>query len=72
MSPHLHTVTPEPADSRKKKRSYSIDRRLCQDLEVLAWYQGSNSSAVVEKLIEEHLAHHAEVLRKAQAVQATR
>jgi hypothetical protein len=56
----------------KKKRSYSVDMKLCEDLEILAWYQGRSSSSVVEELIRKHLQHQRALLFKAREVRAAR
>ncbi len=52
----------------KKKRSYSVDMGVCDDLEVLAWYQGKSSSAVVEDLLRQYLGRNRQLLEKAIAV----
>lgn len=52
----------------KKKRSYSVDMGVCDDLEVLAWYQGKSSSSVVEALLRGYLARNRQLLEKAIAV----
>jgi hypothetical protein len=52
----------------KKKRSYSVDMGVCDDLEVLAWYQGKSSSAVVEDLLRQYLGRNRQFLEKAIAV----
>lgn len=52
----------------KKKRSYSVDMKLCEDLEILAWYQSRSSSSVVEELIRKHLQHQRSLLFKARDV----
>ena len=52
----------------KKKRSYSVDMKLCEDLEILAWYQSRSSSSVVEELIRKHLQHQRALLFKARDV----
>ncbi len=49
----------------KKKRSYSVDMGVCDDLEVLAWYQGKSSSAVVEELLRQYLGRNRQLLEKA-------
>ncbi len=52
----------------KKKRSYSVDMKLCEDLEILSWYQSRSSSSVVEELIRKHLQHQRSLLFKARDV----
>jgi len=52
----------------KKKRSYSVDMKLCEDLEILAWYQSRSSSSVVEELIRKHLQHQRSLVFKARDV----
>jgi hypothetical protein len=42
--------------------------KLCEDLEVLAWYQSRSSSSVVEELIRKHLQHQRALLFKAREV----
>jgi len=68
-------VPPRPAKAAeaeeshpKKKRSYSVDMKLCEDLEILAWYQSRSSSSVVEELIRKHLQHQRSLLFKARDV----
>ena len=56
----------------KKKRSYSVDMKLCEDLEILAWYMSRSSSSVVEELIRKHLQHNTSVLLKAREVRSSR
>ena len=56
----------------KKKRSYSVDMKLCEDLEILSWYLARSSSSVVEELIRKHLSHNKSVLQKAREVRAAR
>jgi hypothetical protein len=56
----------------KKKRSYSVDMGLCEDLELLAWYQDRSSSSVVEELIRKHLQHNRALLQKARDVHSAR
>ncbi len=56
----------------KKKRSYSVDMKLCEDLEILAWYQSRSSSSVVEELIRKHLQHNRALLFKARDVRNAR
>jgi hypothetical protein len=63
---------PEEPSHPKKKRSYSVDMKLCEDLEVLSWYMSRSSSSVVEELIRKHLAHNKSVLVKAREVRAAR
>ena len=78
--PALHAVppprTPRPAPDEpshpKKKRSYSVDMKLCEDLEILSWYMARSSSSVVEELIRKHLQHNKSVLQKAREVRAAR
>ena len=64
--------TPKAAEAEeshpKKKRSYSVDMKLCEDLEILAWYQSRSSSSVVEELIRKHLQHQRSLLFKARDV----
>jgi hypothetical protein len=66
---------PKAADEEshpKKKRSYSVDMKLCEDLEILAWYMSRSSSSVVEELIRKHLQHNKSVLLKAREVRSAR
>jgi len=56
----------------KKKRSYSVDMKLCEDLEILSWYLARSSSSVVEELIRKHLSHNKSVLQKAREVRDAR
>lgn len=56
----------------KKKRSYSVDMKLCEDLEILAWYQSRSSSSVVEELIRKHLQHNRALLFKAREIRSAR
>jgi len=56
----------------KKKRSYSVDMKLCEDLEILAWYQSRSSSSVVEELIRKHLQHNRSLLFRAREVRSAR
>jgi hypothetical protein len=56
----------------KKKRSYSVDMKICEDLEILAWYQSRSSSSVVEELIRKHLQHQKSLLLKAREVRSSR
>ena len=73
---HAPTRTPRTAPEEpshpKKKRSYSVDMKLCEDLEVLSWYMARSSSSVVEELIRKHLQHNKSVLQKAREVRAAR
>lgn len=65
---------PIPSDGRhpKKKRSYSVDMGVCEDLELLAWYQRKSSSSVVEELVRRYLSGHREEIEKARTVQVSR
>jgi hypothetical protein len=56
----------------KKKRSYSVDMKLCEDLELLAWYLGRSSSSVVEELMKKHLAQNRALVDKAREVRSAR
>lgn len=56
----------------KKKRSYSVDMKVCEELEVLAWYQGRSSSSVVEELIRKYLSQNRSLLIKAQDIRDAR
>ena len=56
----------------KKKRSYSVDMKLCEDLEILSWYLSRSSSSVVEELIRKHLQHNKSVLLKAREIRSAR
>ncbi|HVE38553.1 MAG TPA: hypothetical protein VNM14_01610 [Planctomycetota bacterium] len=56
----------------KKKRSYSVDMKLCEDLEILSWYLSRSSSSVVEELIRKHLQHNKSVLLKAREIRNAR
>ncbi len=56
----------------KKKRSYSVDMKLCEDLEVLSWYQGRSSSSVVEELMRKHLQHNRALVAKAREIRSAR
>jgi len=37
-------TAPEEPSHPKKKRSYSVDMKLCEDLEILSWYLARSSS----------------------------
>jgi hypothetical protein len=65
---------PLPSEGRcpKKKRSYSVDMGVCEDLETLAWYQQKSSSSVVEELVRRYLSSHREEIEKARTLQASR
>ena len=65
-------TAPEETSHPKKKRSYSVDMKLCEDLEILSWYMSRSSSSVVEELIRKHLQHNKSVLLKAREVRAAR
>ena len=65
-------TAPEEPSHPKKKRSYSVDMKLCEDLEILAWYMSRSSSSVVEELIRKHLQHNKSVLLKAREVRNAR
>jgi len=65
-------TAPEEPSHPKKKRSYSVDMKLCEDLEILSWYMARSSSSVVEELIRKHLQHNKSVLQKAREVRAAR
>jgi len=72
----LHAAKSVPTEASeshpKKKRSYSVDMKLCEDLEILAWYQSRSSSSVVEELIRKHLQHNRSVLLKAREIRSAR
>jgi hypothetical protein len=75
----LRVMPPRPSKNEaaeeshpKKKRSYSVDMRLCEDLEILAWYQSRSSSSVVEDLIRKHLQHNRALLQKAREIRSAR
>jgi len=68
----LPRTAPEEPSHPKKKRSYSVDMKLCEDLEILSWYMARSSSSVVEELIRKHLQHNKAVLQKAREVRAAR
>lgn len=40
----------------KKKRSYSVDMKVCDDLEVIAWSMGRSSSSIVEHLMRGYIS----------------
>ena len=65
-------TAPDEPSHPKKKRSYSVDMKLCEDLEILAWYTSRSSSSVVEELIRKHLQHNKSVLLKAREVRNAR
>jgi hypothetical protein len=65
-------TAPDEPNHPKKKRSYSVDMKLCEDLEILSWYMARSSSSVVEELIRKHLQHNKSVLQKAKEVRAAR
>jgi len=65
-------TAPDEPSHPKKKRSYSVDMKLCEDLELLSWYMARSSSSVVEELIRKHLQHNKSVLQKAKEVRAAR
>jgi len=66
----LSAARPPEAEEKhpKKKRSYSVDMGVCDDLEVLAWYLGRSSSSVVEELVRRYLSHHRATLDKARDI----
>jgi hypothetical protein len=70
--PRPPRIAPEETSHPKKKRSYSVDMKLCEDLEILSWYMSRSSSSVVEELIRKHLAHNKSVLLKAREIRAAR
>lgn len=72
ISPRAPRMAPEEPSHPKKKRSYSVDMQLCEDLEILSWYMARSSSSVVEELIRKHLQHNKSVLQKAREVRAAR
>jgi len=74
VAPPMRTprTAPEEPSHPKKKRSYSVDMKLCEDLEILSWYLARSSSSVVEELIRKHLQHNKSVLQKAREVRAAR
>lgn len=65
-------ATPAELRHPKKKRSYSVDMEVCEDLELLAWYQHKSSSSVVEELVRRYLANHREEVDKARVLQSSR
>jgi hypothetical protein len=72
VQPRAPRTAPEEPSHPKKKRSYSVDMKLCEDLEILAWYMSRSSSSVVEELIRKHLQHNKSVLLKAREVRNAR
>jgi hypothetical protein len=72
VAPRAPRMAPEETSHPKKKRSYSVDMKLCEDLEILSWYMARSSSSVVEELIRKHLQHNKSVLQKAREVRAAR
>jgi len=72
VQPRAPRAAPEEPSHPKKKRSYSVDMKLCEDLEILAWYMSRSSSSVVEELIRKHLQHNKSVLLKAREVRNAR
>jgi hypothetical protein len=72
VAPRAPRTAPEEPSHPKKKRSYSVDMKLCEDLEILAWYMSRSSSSVVEELIRKHLQHNKSVLLKAREVRNAR
>lgn len=72
VEPRVPRRAPEETSHPKKKRSYSVDMKLCEDLEILAWYMSRSSSSVVEELIRKHLQHNKSVLLKAREVRSAR
>ena len=72
VAPRAPRTAPEETSHPKKKRSYSVDMKLCEDLEILSWYLARSSSSVVEELIRKHLSHNKSVLQKAREVRDAR
>ncbi len=73
LSPRSVPAAAEERESEpKKKRSYSVDRRLCEDLELLSWYQGRSSSSVVEELLRQHLQQNRALVAKAREIRNAR
>ena len=73
QAPLAVVVAPSSEDRHpKKKRSYSVDMKLCEDLELLAWYQDRSSSSVVEDLMRRYLSQHRLLVDKAREVKAAR
>ena len=70
--PLRQTAGLEAESHPKKKRSYSVDMKLCEDLEVLSWYQGRSSSSVVEELMRKHLQHNRALVAKAREIRSAR
>ena len=68
----LSRTAPEEPSHPKKKRSYSVDMKLCEDLEILSWYQSRSSSSVVEELIRKHLQHNKSLVLKARDIRSAR
>lgn len=56
----------------KKKRSYSVDMGICDDLELIAWYRRRSSSSIVEELMKRYVAGHRDELEKARQVNGMR
>ena len=72
IAPTRASKSAEEESHPKKKRSYSVDMKLCEDLEILSWYLGRSSSSVVEDLIRKHLQHNKSVVLKARDIRNAR
>jgi hypothetical protein len=46
--------------------------KLCEELELLAWYMDRSSSSVVEDLVRKHLSQNRTLLEKAREVKRGR
>ncbi|HLY10790.1 MAG TPA: hypothetical protein VKW04_15915 [Planctomycetota bacterium] len=72
VAPRIAKAAGAEESHPKKKRSYSVDMKLCEDLEILSWYQSRSSSSVVEELIRKHLQHQRALLFKAREIHSAR
>lgn len=56
----------------KKKRSYSVDLRVCDEFEVGAWFLARSSSSIVEDLMREWVKKNRPLIEKARQARAGR
>jgi len=56
----------------KDKKSFSIEKGVVEDLEVLAWYTERSASEVVEEALRQYIASNKELLEKAREVREAR
>jgi hypothetical protein len=64
--------TSESRKVGKDKRSFSIEKNVVDDLEILAWYTEKSASQVVEEALKQYLSNNEKLLGKAKEIKRSK